>query len=210
MTRTTFGLFLSLVILASAGPVLAQGVDVGVIATGLISVATESSYAGGEGSTYLDDGLGGKGPGFGVSLDASAPNGFTGVVEFSSARMKAVQRGRIIGGGPVTTTLNDAMLIGMIGWAKGDHHRFTILAGGGRLFGTPSMDGEPIVDTNIDNRSRLVLTAGLNAAHHLSSRVSLVGTARYSKLTRTSRADELGISDHIYRFGAGLRIRLSH
>jgi hypothetical protein len=101
------------------------------------------------------------------------------------------------------------MLVGMIGWAKGDHHRFTILGGAGYAFGTPQMDGEPIVDGNEDDRSRLVLAAGLNAAHHLSPRVSLVGTARYFKLTRTSRVDELGISDHVYRFGAGLRFRLN-
>jgi hypothetical protein len=97
----------------------------------------------------------------------------------------------------------------MLGWSKGVHHRFTLLAGAGRSFGTPSMDGETIGDGNQDNRSHVVLAAGLNAAHHLSPRVSLVGTARYFKLTRTSRVDELGISDHVYRFGAGLRIRLN-
>lgn len=209
MPRTTIGVLVAIAVVTGATPALAQGVDVGVIGTGLISIAPESSYAGGENSTYLDDGLGGKGPGFSVSVDASAPGGFTGVAEFTSARMKAVQQGRIVGGGPVTTTLHDAMLLGMVGWAKGVHHRFTILAGGGRSFGTPSMDGEPIVDENVDNRSRFVLAAGLNAAHHLSSRVSLVGTARYMKLTRTSRVDELGLSDHVYRFGAGIRIRLN-
>lgn len=209
MIRTALAILLAILVLASARPALAQGVDVGVIGTALISIETESSYAGGANGTYLDDGLGGRGPGFGVSLDASAPSGLTGVVEFSSARMKTVQRGRLVGGGPVTTALDDSMLIGMIGWAKGVHHRFTLLAGGGRSFGTPSIDGETLADDNIDNRSRFVLTAGLNAAHHLSSRMSLVGTARYLKLTRTSRVDELGISDHVYRFGAGLRIRLN-
>lgn len=209
MIRATLGLLLSFMIFSSAKPAFAQGVDIGVTGTGLISIEAETTYAGGEGDTYLDDGLGGKGPGFAVSLDASAVSGFTGVVEFSSARMEAVQRGRIIGGGPVTTTLNDSTLVGMLGWAKGDHHRFTIVAGGGRSFGTPSMDGVKIVDEDQDHRGRLVLAAGLNAAHHLTSRVSLVGNARYFRMIRTSRVEEIGLGENVYRFGAGLRIRLN-
>jgi len=206
MNRITYLVFATLLI--SPCSALAQGLDVGVIGTALISIETESLYAGGAGDTYLDDGLGGKGPGVGISLDASAPSGLTAVVEFSSARMKAVQRGRLVAGGPVTTTVNDAMLVGMLGWAKGDHHRFTILAGGGRSFGTPSIDGETINDSDNGNRGSLVLTAGLNAAHHLTSRISLVGTARYAKMIRTSQVEQLGLGEHVYRFGGGLRIRL--
>jgi hypothetical protein len=195
-----------IVALVSAQPAFAQRVDVGVIGTALLSVAPENGYVG---NPYLDNGIGGTGPGFGSSLDVALPSGFTIAAEFSTARMTATQEGRLVGGGPVNTTFNDPMVTGLIGWGKGRHHRFTILAGAGRSVGMPSIDGKEVRDFNLDDESRLVLTAGLNAAHHLSSRVSLVGTARYFKLTRYSAAEQLGISDHVYRLGGGLRIRLN-
>ena len=101
----------------------AQTTDAGITFVGLASIQPiDDAYVGGP---YLSEGIGGVAPGFGVGGSVTLSNGFTFAAEYTTARFKQVQSGRLVLGGfpnegiPATTQLHDSLLSGLIGYAAG-------------------------------------------------------------------------------------------
>jgi hypothetical protein len=195
----------------------AQGTDVGISGFGLVSVQPiDEAYVG---SPYLNEGIGGWGPGFGAALNVIAPNGFAVVGEFTTARYSQQQNGRLIEGCTLstpclshTTTLHDSILSGLVGYANtGGRTRLQFVGGIGARLDSPEIDGEPrdASETNHDLGMPFVLTGGFDVMHSLSARSALVLGARYAYGERAENHRYLGIGAHIFRVSAGLRVRLN-
>lgn len=206
-------------LLVWAGPLarlsFAQATEVAVTAVALVSVQpTNKDFVG---APYLDKGLGGVGPGFGAGLSVVTPRGFVAIAEFSMASFEVEQSGRLVDGGQATGRLRDSLLSGLAGLAfSSSRRRLQLVGGASWLLDTPAEDDISILDSESgdndflsEGQSRLAFTGGADFLQRLSTRLSFVATGRYSKLWRSSRADELGIGSHIFRAGAGLRIQLT-
>jgi hypothetical protein len=174
--------------------------DVGILATGLVSIQpVDDSWVG---MPYLNEGLGGIGPGFGAGIDAVMPNRLMIGAEFTTAWFSELQEGRLVSGSRVgvtkVNTLHDALLSGLIGYSQRDGDtEVRYLIGGGTLLSDRSKAGAPVV-----------LTGGIDFLQALSRRTSLVVTARYTYIPRNDDGTSLAAGPHVIRAGAGVRIRL--
>ena len=193
----------------------AQGPDIGISGVGLVSIQpVDDAYVG---SPYLNEGIGGIGPGFGVGLNVITSNGFVAAVEYSTARFELEQSGRLVGGStlneqvPHTTRLHDSLLtaLGGVSFASGET-RVLVLGGLGARLDSPTIDGDPrdASETNHDRGWPVVPTGGLEVQRALSVRVSAVFGVRYAFNDRAENHRYLGIGPHILRIGAGLRMRI--
>ena len=175
--------------------------DVAIDLVGLVSIQpVDESWVG---MPYLDVGLGGIGPGFGIAGHAVMSNGFTVGAEFSMAFFSELQEGRLISGSRLgvfeVNTLHDALLSGVAGYTqRSGNTAVRYLAGGGTLLSDRSKSHGPIVPTG-----------GIDVVHGLSNRAALVVTARYAYVPRNDNGTSLAAGSHVIRAGAGIRIRLN-
>jgi hypothetical protein len=206
---------LIVVLLSSVAPALsfAQGADVGLTGVGLLSLQPiDDSYVGGP---YLDEGIGGVAPGFGVAFNAVTPSGLVVRTELTTARFEQEQSGRLVPGSDggrhsVVTTLHDTIVSALIGQAvTSGRTRFEFVAGVGMVIDSPMAGDIDIYEHGGDDPSRFVLTGGIDMLHPVGSRAGFTLTARYSHLGRIEQAQYLGIGPHIFRFGAGLRVKVN-
>jgi hypothetical protein len=169
----------------------------------------DDSYVG---SPYLDKGLGGVGPGLAAGLRVGAHR-LDFAFEFSTAAVKVRQTGRLVSGTAVGQ-LRDSLVSFLAGASVWSSAQGAVvpLAGVSFVAGEPAQDGVPI-DARSDpaaheNNGSLAFTGGVDVVRRLAGRFGLIASARYSALPRSRRAAELGVSAHVFRFGAGLRIGL--
>jgi len=213
-------LALALVLLAATsssaqGPATAKRPSVNLSVLGLASIhPVDDAYVGGP---YLDRGLGGVGPGAAVMVDLVGPTGPTLAVEFSAANVDVFQTGRLVGGqdtgaGGATGRLRDPMLSILGGFTFGRTTTTTVVVGPGYVDAVPTQDGEridrfddPAVE---EGAGQIAVGGGLHSRRALGHRVSLVASARYARVPRSLRAQELGVSPHVFRLGLGLSLRL--
>ena len=189
--------------------------DVGVSVAGLISIQpVDDVYVG---SPYLNEGIGGIGPGIGAGLNVITPAGFVAAVEYSAARFELEQHGRLVGGSfpneqvPHTTRLHDSLLtaLGGVSFESGET-RLLVLGGVGARLDSPTIDGDPreASETNHDRGWPVVPTGGLDVLRSLNTRVSAAFGVRYAFNDRAENHRYLGIGPHILRIGAGIRVRI--
>jgi hypothetical protein len=178
---------------------------------GLASIhPVDDAYVGGP---YLDRGLGGVGIGAAVMLEFVAASGLSLVVEGSAAHVEVEQTGRLVDGGRAIGRLRDPMLAVLGGFAVASHATtVAVLAGAGYADGVPAVDGRRI-DRSDDpavkeGAGHLAFVSGLNVRRTATGRTSLVLSARYALVPRSRRAQELGVSRHIIRLGAGVSVQL--
>jgi hypothetical protein len=186
----------------------AQGMDIGLSGVGLLSYQpVNKDYVGGP---YLSDGMGGNGPGFGVAVSGIASNGFVFASELTTARYKKELYGRLIGGCGISspcnthiTTLHDSILSGLIGYTRtSGNTRAQLLGGIGTLLDSPAIDGE-----SGDWEWSWVFIGGYEVLQSLNPRTALVFGARYTY--KTEDHPYLGIGPHIFRFSAGVRVKVN-
>lgn len=182
---------------------------------GLASVhPVDDTYVGGP---YLDHGLGGVGPGAALMIDLVATTGPTLVVEVSAANVEVFQTGRLVdgrdtGAGGATGRLRDPMLSVLGGFTFGRAAiATTLVVGAGYADTVPTQDGlridrfeDPAVE---EGAGHLAVVGGVHARRALGNRVSLIASARYALAPRSRRAQELGVSRHVFRLGLGLSVR---
>jgi hypothetical protein len=203
------------VLLSSLAPAVsfAQSTDVGITGLGLISLQPiDDSYVGGP---YLSEGIGGAAPGFGVALNAVMPSGFVVLGELTTARFEQEQSGRLVPGSDggshsVVTELHDTIVSALIGQAvAAGRTRFQFVAGVGMVVDSPMVGDIDLYEHGGEDPSRFVLTGGIDMLHPVASRAGVALTARYSHIGRIEQAQYLGIGPHIFRLGAGIRVKLN-
>lgn len=212
MTRWILcGLVAVLLSSVTALPARAQGTDVGITGSGLISIQpADTTYVGGP---YLNAGLGGTTMGVGASVTAIATNGVVAGAEYSTARLDVEQYGRLVNGSGVnegqqrTSHLRDSLLLGVIGRVAGSGRvRTQFVAGAGIAFSSIEREGDA------DRRSQSNRPAFMGGADVLiaaSPRVGITLGGHYTFVARDDGAIYWGISKHVIRATAGLRIRLN-
>ena len=189
--------------------------DVGVAVAGMVSFQPiDDAYVG---SPYVNEGIGGIGPGFGAGLNVITPSGFVAAVEYSTARFELEQHGRLVGGTfpnelvPHTTRLHDSLLtaLGGVSFESGQT-RVLVLGGLGARLDSPTIDGEPreATETNHDRGWPVVPTGGLELQRSFHVRASAIFGVRYAFNDRAANHRYLGIGPHILRIGAGIRVRI--
>jgi hypothetical protein len=187
------------ILLFAAADARAQ-TEVGIQALGLVSVQpVDESWVG---MPYLNEGLGGIGPGFGAGINAVMPNRLTISAEFTMAWFSKLQEGRLVSGSregvTAVNTLHDALLSGLIGYSQRDGNtEVRYLIGGATLLSDRSKAGAPVV-----------VTGGIDVLQAFSRRASLVVTARYTYVPRNGDGTSLAAGPHVMRVGAGVRIRV--
>jgi hypothetical protein len=194
---------------ALPGSARAQSVDVGLSGTGFVSVQPiDDSYVG---SPYLNEGIGGVGPGFGAGLSVIVPNGFVAAVEYSTARFAQEQTGRLVPAADdsSTTRLHDS-LVSVLGgwWIRSGNTRLQILGGVSARLDLPTIDGFEIIVPDDESPFPIAPTGGVDVHKLLSPRASLFVSARHVYLEREENVQYLGIGAHVVRAGGGVRVRL--
>ena len=183
--------------------------SVAVNAAGLISVQpVDSTYVGPRGP-YLNEGLGGVGPGFAMGLNVITRR-IALVFEYSMAWLSADQQGRLVPGGSAHTQLHDSMLTALVGTDGGvGPMRSQLLAGISQVLDDPTANGESIYGTASNGPRRLALTLGLDVTSATASRVNVVATIRVSPwVGGNPRREQLGIGSLVVRAGVGARIAI--
>jgi hypothetical protein len=203
---------LSTVVFGVASLASAQGADIGVSGTGLVSFQPADDYY--VGGPYLSGGgIGGFAPGFGIGISGIFANGFVAAGEYTTARFAHEQSGRLVPGGSGTTKLHDSLLAGLIGYAQKNGRTRTMFLGGvAALLDHPTVDtrsGEHVVIGD-DDSLQFVLMGGLDVIVAASPRVSFVFGGRYAYIDRDEHSGRyLGIGSHVLRAGGGIRVRLN-
>jgi hypothetical protein len=193
--------------------------DVGIVIEGLASFQpVNDSWVG---SPYLDVGIGGIEPGVAGGVNVIFNNGFTVIGEVSTTTaFEQFQRGRLIWtntdafhSGSATTRLRDTLFSGLAGYTTGKGSQRASLVGGINGVMTTLTEDDVVVEEQsefgLDGRRRYALTGGIDFLQRVSRSVAIVIGGRYSWLGRSELADQTGAGEHIYRFGAGVRIGLS-
>ena len=193
--------------------------DVGISVAGLVSFQPINEDW--VGSPYLDEGIGGGGPGVAAGVDIVFNNGFTVIGEVSTTRtFEQFQRGRLIWAnrnnfsneGFATTRLRDTLLSGLVGYSTSNRSRRIVIAGGVSGVKTRLTEDDLVVEEQsefgLEGRRGFALTGGVEFLQRLSSHASFLLGARYSWLGRSENADQTGAGEHIIRIGAGLRVGL--
>ena len=176
---------------------------------GLVSIQpVNDAYIG---SPYLDEGLGGIGPGFAVGVRAAIDR-LALAVEYSWATLEVEQSGRLVGG-TATGGLQDGLLSFLIGggWWPSSSVELTMLGGPSLLLGSPTRDGVPIdqvANPADEGEGTLSLTVGSDLTKWCNQRIGLTAGARYTLVPRSRRAEEFGIGRHVIRAGVGVEIKL--
>ena len=209
--RLAYGILSIAMTAATSRNVHAQSfTSVGVNATGLMSLQpVDDTYVGPSGP-YLDEGLGGVGPGFAVGLNVITHR-IALVIEYSMAWLSADQQGRLVPGGTAHTQLHDAMLTALVGTdGSVGPMRSQLLAGISQVLDDPTANGESIYEKGSHGPRRQALTVGLDVTSATASRVNFVATIRVSPwVGRTTGAQLLGIGEFVVRAGVGVRIDVS-
>jgi opacity protein-like surface antigen len=194
----------------------AQGTDVGVSGGALVSVqSTDDTYQ----SPYLDQPIGGVGPGFGAGISMITERGFVAIGEFTTARYELEQQGRVVPNcsriprsfecTATTTKLHDSLVTGLVGYAFSAGRTKTLLLGGvSSLVDSATTNGLSIHGDESVNRG-IGFTGGLGALVSLSPRVSIDVGARYTFIERSDREIEIGAGSSIFRVLGGIRVRLN-
>jgi hypothetical protein len=164
------------------------------------------------GNPYLDEGLGGLGPGFTLGADVRSRR-LVFAFEYGYSRIDVVQTGRLVPGtaeGQLREHLY-SFLAGASVWSSSGA-LLAVLGGFTVSPSEPRQDGTPIdasMDPSEEEKGWAGLTVGANYASRLKGRLDFVASGRYSFLPRSRRAEELGVSHHGLRFAVGVRIRLT-
>ena len=208
--KSAIGLLALTVILSvTATGARAQGVDLGISATGIASIQPiDDAYVG---NPYLNEGIGGVGPGFGAGISVIFPNGFRAAVEYSTARFTREQTGRLVPAADdsSTTRLHDSLLSFLGGWWIGSGNtRLQLVAGAGARLDLPTIDGFEIIIPDHESALPFAPTGGLDLHRRLSPRTSAFVSARYAFIERVENIRYLGIGPHVVRVGGGVRVRL--
>jgi hypothetical protein len=195
---------------AQPGSAAAQDVDVGISGTVLASIQLiDDAYVGGP---YLNEGIGGVGPGVGAGVSVIFPNGFVAAVEYSTARFTREQTGRLVPAADdsSTTRLHDSLLSVLGGWWIGSGNtRLQILAGASARLDLPTIDGFEIIIPDNESAFPFAPTGGADVHRRLSPRSSVFVSARYAFIDRVENIRYLGIGPHVVRVGGGIRVRLN-
>src|SRR5262245_47199798 len=183
--------------------------SIAVNAAGLMSIQpVDSTYVGPSGP-YLNEGLGGVGPGFAMGLNVITHR-IALVFEYSMAWLSADQQGRLVPGGTAHTQLHDAMLTALVGTdGSVGPVRSQLLAGISQVLDDPTANGASIYDMAPRGPRRQTLTVGLDVTSATASRMNLVATLRVSPWVGGSpRREQLGIGNLVVRAGVGARIQI--
>ena len=193
---------------AGAAPSAAGGPEGSLLVLGLLSYQPPNNYY--VGSPYLDAGLAGLGPGISAGFQAAGRSGLVGSFEFSTGRLQSTLSGRFVGSAPVEVSVTDTLLSVLVGYryraGRGD---VRVLGGPGlslRLKNFPANFGLNGAD---DSASVFAVSGGIDVAQAVHPRLSIVETFRYSYISRSDHEKQLGLGNHILRFGFGIRFRLS-
>jgi hypothetical protein len=162
------------------------------------------------GPPYIDRGLGGLGPGLAAGADSTIGR-LALDVEYSRARIRVTQTGRLAGGTSVGTLADPLFtLLGGITFPSATRESLTFSAGISIVSAQPEQGGVPIPDW--DGISRTTPSVGLTTGFRYSrdgiGRMGWTITGRYSHLPRSRAAEDLGVSAHVIRIGAGVRFRV--
>ena len=163
----------------------------------------------GTGGPYLDNSLGGTVPGFGITVERSIGQRWSIGAELSStSALKATQSGRfVVGGGPVEATHRDTLVSLLSGLYVPVGGAAVGLKGGvSAVLGEPSQ-GDLAAP---GDSGRFGLTAGIDGIVRLGAHVEMVPSLRYTHVWRGENALYVGLGDHIFRAGLGVRIWLVH
>ena len=217
MRAPTCAIVVVVVLAATMTNALAQtrgGADVNVSLQGIASwQPVDDTYVG---SPYLDKGLGGSGPGLALGVDTTLRR-FVFAFEYSRAAIDVMQTGRLVNWEErAEGQLRDSLFsfaAGASAWSSPEGS-IQVLAGLSVLHGQPRQNGTPIDAPGSDpaaeeSKGAIGFTAGANFVRELKGRIGVVASARYSVLPRSRRAEELGVGPHVFRFGGGVRIRLT-
>ena len=193
----------------------AQALDVGVAGFGLLSLqSTDDTYQ----SPYLDEPIGGLGPGFGAGVSVTA-EGLAVVAEITTARFELEQEGRVIPGNCIrlpqssqcrsTTRLHDSLLTGLVGYVRSSGSTRMLFMGGiSTLLDSATTNGVSIHD-GVDVGARLAVTAGVDVLISAAPRIAFSVGARYTYLPRTDQEIAIGAGSNVLRILGGLRVRLN-
>jgi len=202
------------IVLASTVTADAQTRTVPEVAISLRGIASwqpvDDTYVG---LPYLDEGLGGIGPGVALGVDVTQRR-FVFAFEYSWAAIDVTQTGRLVRDGSAEGQLRDALfsfLAGASTWSS-PKATFSALAGLSILHGQPRQNGVPVDVQGVpgdEDQGAIAFTAGADFARTIGRRIDFVAGARYSVLPRSQRAKEVGVGPHMLRFGGGVRIRLT-
>lgn len=221
-----------LALITIASPAIAQtrGTEIGAGGSFLLSLQPIDDFF--VGGPYLNEGVGGLGPGMAFTFNVTTPHGLVVSAEFSTAWFAVEQSGRLVSGacqgpnpsndclsvgGAATTRLRDPLLGGLVGAARrrgATHAQF--VGGVGWIMRGPTANGVEILRVRGEDppgvrryHRPVVLTGGFDVIHGLTPRTSFTAGARYVYVPRDRNLTQLGIGNHIIRFGAGLRFRLN-
>jgi len=173
------------------------------------------------GNPYLDRGLSGVRPGVLAGFNLVTPHRMVVSVEHSTTiPIEVVQEGRLVGGGTARSQLRDGLTYVLAGYSKqvSSKARFNVLAGISLGNGVPRVNGIPVnrpygagqVDpAAVEGESPLGFSAGVDMVRLGNGRVGAITSFRYSLLARSRRATELGVGDHVLRFGVGIQLDLT-
>jgi hypothetical protein len=195
-------------IAASGEPSSAHG-ERGSLNAGLVAlVSYQPEGYDGTGGPYLDNSLGGVEPGLALTFEGFVARRWLLAAELSSTTsLEAVQSGRfVVGGGPALATHRDT-LVSLLSGAQipvGDG-AVEVKGGASLALGTPKQGDVP---ANGDS-GRFALTVGLDGVVPLTPKLDLVPSLRYSHVWRGENALFVGLGDHIFRAGVGVRVWLS-
>lgn len=162
------------------------------------------------GPPYIDRGLGGLGPGLAAGADSTIGR-LALDVEYSRARIRVTQTGRLAGGTSVGTLADPLFtLLGGVTFPAGTRELLTLSAGMSIVSAQPERNGVPVPDWDgLSGPTRSVgLTTGFRYNGDGVGRVGWTVTGRYSHMPRSNVAASLGVSAHVIRVGAGVRFRL--
>jgi opacity protein-like surface antigen len=194
----------------------AQSTDIGISGGAVLSVqSTDDTYQ----SPYLDQPIGGVGPGFGAGISMISEHGFVAIGEFTTARYELEQQGRVVPNcsrmprsfecTATTTKLHDSLVTGLVGYAfSGGRTKTLFLGGVSSLLDSATTNGLSIHGDDGVNRN-IGFTGGLGALVSITPRVAIDFGARYTHIQRSDREIEIGAGSNIFRALGGVRVRLN-
>jgi hypothetical protein len=192
--------------LARAQPASSHSSDAPHLAATLAGIVTwqpaDETYVSPNGP-YLDTGLGGVGPGIAADLSYFSAVPVVVAFEFSTASISVDQKGRLVGG-TAHSHLSDNIVAGLVG-RDFAHHSLQVYGGLGWRIGQPTLNDVSVEDSD---GSHVVLGGGIDGAAPVARRVDIVLTFRYWFTDRGESSRQIGVGNHVLRFGGGVRVRL--
>lgn len=182
--------------------------EASVTVSGIISVQTSGDVLE-SGSSYLNKGLGGVVPGIAIAFGAAHSRAVFDV-EFSTTTTIS-SRQQYVGGAysfrastPFESKHTDTLLSFLAG-VRTRHKRGWVdyKAGGSRIFGRPTVEGEDFEDRDI--AGKFALTIGVDWVLRPKSSLQIVTGAKHSYAFRGRSNDEVFLGANILRVGVGVR-----